>query len=73
VKVRVLAVELTFAEVGLTVMVPVPSAEVPTATLGELARSVKVPLEVDFSEVVNVELPNELGAVAPGPELAFEP
>jgi hypothetical protein len=44
-----------------------------TVTLGELARSVKVPPEVDFSKVMKVEVCDEPGAVAPGPEVAFEP
>jgi hypothetical protein len=72
VKVSVLAVEPTFTEVGLTVMLPEPSRAL-TITVGELDRLVKLPPEVDFSEVVKTATPDELGAVAPGPELAFEP
>jgi hypothetical protein len=42
-------------------------------TVGETARAVKVPVEVDISVVVKVSVPEVEGAVAPGPELAFEP
>jgi hypothetical protein len=66
VKVSVLPVDPTPTEVGLTVMVPEPSAALPTLTVGELATSVKVPLEVDISNVVKVDVCGELGALAPG-------
>jgi len=49
--------ELTSTEVGLTVSVPVPSFELDTVTVGELARLVRVPDEVDFSWVVKVDVP----------------
>jgi hypothetical protein len=67
------SLELTFTEVGLTVIVPEPSAALATVTFGELAKSAKVPLEMDISKVVKVEVCGELGAVAPGPPLAVEP
>ena len=52
-------------------MVPEPSAELVTVTVGELARLVRVPEEVDFSWVVKVEVPDDDGATAaeaPPPE-----
>ena len=56
--------ELTSTEVGLTVSVPVPSFELDTVTVGELARLVRVPDEVDFSWVVKVDVPALEGASA---------
>ena len=56
--------ELTSTEVGLTVSVPAPLAELDTVTVGELARLVRVPDEVDFSWVVKVDVPALEGASA---------
>jgi virulence-associated protein VagC len=44
-----------------------------TVTRGEMAKSVRVPEKMDFSQVVKVEVRELGGAVAPGPELDLEP
>jgi hypothetical protein len=40
---------------------------------GDLARSVSVPPEVDFSVAAHVAAPTPVDAVAPGPLAALEP
>jgi hypothetical protein len=45
----------------------------PAVTVGDAARAVKVPDEVERSSVVNVEIPAVLGAVAPGPAEPMDP
>src|SRR5262249_12433611 len=66
-------VELLMVDVGLTVIVPDPSAPT-TLTCGEpAARFVRVPPLVDLCWVVNVEAPPVEGAVAPGPPEPVSP
>src|SRR5438309_2350754 len=72
VKTRVLPVEPASAEVGLTDIVPEPSALLLTLTEGE-ASAVSVPPVVDFCLVDHVCEPVVVVAVAPGPLLALLP
>jgi hypothetical protein len=65
------------ADAALTVAgdaasVPRPSAAA-TVTCGEVASPPSVPPAVDFSWAVKVDDPADEGAVAPGPDDAFEP
>ena len=64
--------ELALAELGTTVIVPVPSAAY-TVTDGEFAIDVSAPPDVDFSCIVNVVAPVAEGATGPGPPEAVEP
>jgi hypothetical protein len=66
VKVIVFPVDALFTEAVGVVSVPDPSAEA-TVMLGDEARFVSVPPEVDFSCPCHVCAPLEDVAVAPGP------
>ena len=72
VNVIVFPVEALFTEPVGVVSVPEASAE-RTLTLGDVARFVSEPPDVDFSFACHVADPPLLGAVAPGPPLLVAP
>jgi len=61
-----------FTELVGVVSVPEPS-DASTVMLGDAARFVRLPADVDCSWACHVCAPEDDGAVAPGPPLAFEP
>jgi hypothetical protein len=65
-------VEDVFTDPVGVVSVPDPSDE-RTVTLGDAARFVRLPADVDFSWPCQVWAPEDDVAVAPGPPLPFEP
>jgi hypothetical protein len=71
VKVSLLLLVPAVTEVGVTLIVPVPSAV--TVIDGDEARAVSVPPATDFCRVDHVCEPGVVGAVAPEPPPVLSP
>jgi hypothetical protein len=73
VNVSVSPVEPATTDVGDTVRVPLPSGALVSVTVGETANAVVTPGAVDFSVVVNVDVPATAGEAAPRPPEEVDP